>query len=156
MSADIPPLVAHKITAEGRRILDMVSTILSLLDFLTPRRSISLSKKNVRAFVQFWYIPSLGLGMPCDAVARAQMAQMKSRWGVHAPVIDDLKEKAKKLGLWNMFLSRTHYKEGAALTNLEYALVAGILGKSGLASSVRSPIDISGHGFSVMLYILSI
>jgi acyl-CoA dehydrogenase len=78
------------------------------------------------------------IGMPCDAVARAQMAQMKSRWGVYAPVIDDLKEKAKKQGLWNMFLSRTHYKEGAALTNLEYALVAGILGKSGLASAVST------------------
>jgi hypothetical protein len=82
--------------------------------------------------------------MPCDAVARAQMAQMKSRWGVYAPVIDDLKVKAKKLGLWNMFLSKTHYKEGAALTNLEYALVAGILGKSGLASSVRSPLISAG------------
>ena len=75
-------------------------------------------------------------GMPCDAVARAQIAQMKSRWGVYAPVIDDLKEKAKKQGLWNLFLSRSHYKEGAALTNLEYALVAGILGKSGMASAV--------------------
>jgi hypothetical protein len=85
----------------------------------------------------------LALGMPCDAVARAQIVQMKSRWGVYAPVIDDLKEKAKKLGLWNMFLSKTHYKEGAGFTNLEYALIAGILGKSGLASAVRPAIFIA-------------
>jgi len=59
---------------------------------------------------------------------------MNQRFGVYPPVIDDLKAKAKKLGLWNIFLSKTHYTEGAGLTNLEYGLVAMILGKSGLAS----------------------
>lgn len=34
-----------------------------------------------------------------------------------------------------MFLSKTHFKEGAGFTNLEYGLIAGILGKSSLASS---------------------
>jgi acyl-CoA dehydrogenase len=80
--------------------------------------------------------------MPSDAVARAQMAQFKTRWGVYPPIIDDLKAKAKKLGLWNIFLSKTHYKEGAGFTNLEYGLIAMILGKSGGASEVNytSPI----------------
>jgi len=59
---------------------------------------------------------------------------MEKRFGVYPPVIDDLKAKAKQLGLWNMFLSKTAYKEGAGLNNLEYALIAMILGKSGLAS----------------------
>jgi acyl-CoA dehydrogenase len=75
-------------------------------------------------------------GMPCDVVAHAQHAAMEKRFGVYPPVIDDLKEKAKKLGLWNIFLSKTHYTEGAGLTNLEYGLVAMILGKSSLASEV--------------------
>lgn len=75
-------------------------------------------------------------GMPCDAVAHAQQAAMEKRFGVYPPVIDDLKEKAKKLGLWNIFLSSTHYTEGAGLTNLEYGLVAMELGKSSLASEV--------------------
>jgi alkylation response protein AidB-like acyl-CoA dehydrogenase len=74
-------------------------------------------------------------GMPCDAVSRAQMAETKDRWSFYPAVLDDLKAKAKKLGLWNMFLSKTHFKEGAGFTNLEYGLIAGILGKSGLASS---------------------
>jgi acyl-CoA dehydrogenase len=74
--------------------------------------------------------------MPCDAVARAQLDGFSQRFGVYPPVIDDLKAKAKKLGLWNIFLSKTHYSEGAGLTNLEYGLVAMILGKSGLASEV--------------------
>lgn len=72
--------------------------------------------------------------MPCDAVARAQMASFDKRWGVYPPVIDDLKKRAKELGLWNIFLSKTHYAEGAGFTNLEYGLIAMVLGKSGLAS----------------------
>lgn len=72
--------------------------------------------------------------MPCDAVAHAQMNAFDKRWGVYPPVIDDLKAKAKKLGLWNIFLSKTHYAEGAGFTNLEYAFIAMILGKSSLAS----------------------
>src|ERR1700753_3115832 len=73
--------------------------------------------------------------MPCDAVARAQMAECKDRWNFYPTVLDDLKAKAKKLGLWNMFLSKTHFSQGAGFTNLEYGLIAGILGKSSLASS---------------------
>jgi acyl-CoA dehydrogenase len=53
-------------------------------------------------------------------------------------VIDDLKEKAKAAGLWNMFLSKHAYAEGFNLTNLEYGLIAMILGRSGLASEVRA------------------
>jgi acyl-CoA dehydrogenase len=74
-------------------------------------------------------------GMPADAVARAQLAEAKDKWDFYPSVLDELKAKAKKLGLWNMFLSKTHFKEGAGFTNLEYGLIAGILGKSSLASS---------------------
>jgi len=45
------------------------------------------------------------------------------------PIIEELKKKARSLGLWNLFLSK-HYSEGAGLTNLEYALMAEITGKS--------------------------
>ena len=31
-----------------------------------------------------------------------------------------LKAKAKKLGLWNMFLLRNHFSEGAGFSNREY------------------------------------
>jgi acyl-CoA dehydrogenase len=88
-----------------------------------------------------WHLHPLTLltfqGMPSDAVARAQMAEFPSRWGYYPKVIDDLKEKAKKLGLWNIFLSKTHYSQGAGFTNLEYGMIAMILGKSSLASEVR-------------------
>lgn len=50
--------------------------------------------------------------------------------------MEELKLKAKKLGLWNMFLSKTHFKEGAGFSNLEYGLMAELLGKSKVASEV--------------------
>jgi hypothetical protein len=52
--------------------------------------------------------------------------------------MEDLKVKAKKLGLWNMFLPKNHFKEGAGYSNLEYGLMAELLGKSGTASEVFS------------------
>ena len=58
---------------------------------------------------------------------------MYSLWScdiqVVPPIIEELKKKARSLGLWNLFLSK-HYREGAGLTNLEYALAAEITGKS--------------------------
>ena len=46
--------------------------------------------------------------------------------------METLKNKAKALGLWNLFLPK-QYPEGAGLTNLEYATLAEITGWSTLA-----------------------
>jgi acyl-CoA dehydrogenase len=50
----------------------------------------------------------------------------------HAPVIEELKEEARSRGLWNLFLPDAEY--GAGLTNLEYAPLAEIMGRSRIAS----------------------
>lgn len=59
--------------------------------------------------------------------------------------MEDLKAKARKLGLWNMFLAKGHYKEGAGFSNVEYGLMCEYLGRSFLASEVcmqrRIPVD---------------
>lgn len=48
------------------------------------------------------------------------------------PVIEELKAKAKSLGLWNLFLSKKHYPDvGSPLTNLEYAVMAEVTGRGG-------------------------
>ena len=52
-------------------------------------------------------------------------------------MIDELKAKAKKLGLWNLFLPKNHFKEGAGFSNLEYGLMAEYMGKSRTASEVN-------------------
>ncbi|KAL1929975.1 hypothetical protein VTP01DRAFT_1129 [Rhizomucor pusillus] len=70
--------------------------------------------------------------IPAEKVYAAQMGQGDQRWKVVPPVIEELKAKARSLGLWNLFLGRD-YPEGAGLTNLEYALIAEISGRSSLA-----------------------
>jgi len=50
------------------------------------------------------------------------------------PLMDDLKEKAKNAGLWNLFLPESAL--GAGLTNLEYAPLAEIMGRVFFASEV--------------------
>lgn len=52
--------------------------------------------------------------------------------------MEDLKERARQLGLWNMFLPRNHFKEGAGFSNLEYGLMAECLGKSAVASEATN------------------
>ena len=47
---------------------------------------------------------------------------------LHIPdILDELKDKAKKIGLWNLFLPDNDY--GAGLTNVEYAPLAEITGR---------------------------
>ena len=54
-------------------------------------------------------------------VAHAQLPDDPvKRWKTVIPVISELKEKAKKQGLWNLFLSKAHYPEfGVPLSNVE-------------------------------------
>jgi acyl-CoA dehydrogenase len=49
----------------------------------------------------------------------------------HPPVMEELKDEARRRGLWNLFLPDTEH--GAGLTNLEYAPLCEILGRNPLA-----------------------
>lgn len=69
-----------------------------------------------------------------DPILEAQLGPGDARWEKYPTVIDDLKKKARALGLWNMFLPKGHYKESPGFTNLEYGLMAEWLGKSKCAS----------------------
>jgi acyl-CoA dehydrogenase len=57
----------------------------------------------------------------------------QNRWQP-VKVIEDLKPKARAAGLWNLFLP--HDDHGAGLTNLEYAPLCEIMGRSSMASEV--------------------
>src|SRR5580692_337816 len=57
----------------------------------------------------------------------------RNRWSPPA-VIEELKPKARAAGLWNLFLPDREY--GAGLTNLEYAPLAEIMGRSFIAPEI--------------------
>jgi acyl-CoA dehydrogenase len=50
----------------------------------------------------------------------------------HPPILEELKAEARKRGLWNLF--HPHPEWGPGLTNLEYAPLAEIMGRSHIAS----------------------
>src|SRR5690625_2388514 len=71
---------------------------------------------------------------PNESVCEQQLSEQNSRWDNVPPIIEELKEKAKAEGLWNLFLPNEEY--GAGLTNLEYAPLCEIMGRSMIAPEV--------------------
>ncbi|KAK3953061.1 acyl-CoA dehydrogenase/oxidase [Pseudoneurospora amorphoporcata] len=104
MSAQIPIAVRDRVSERAQKTLDVVAR-----------------------FVEEDCIPA-------DAVYEAQIGVGDARWEAHPQILEDLKAKAKSLGLWNMFFPKGHYKESPGFTNLEYGLMAEWLGKSRVAS----------------------
>ncbi|KAJ9610006.1 hypothetical protein H2200_006336 [Cladophialophora chaetospira] len=105
-SQRIPPIVKHLVSEKAKKTIDLVES-----------------------FVEQECIPA-------DAVFEASLGQTtKERFSAHPAILEDLKRKARSLGLWNLFLPKNHFRGlGADFTNLEYALMAELLGKSMVAS----------------------
>ncbi|MEV0276006.1 acyl-CoA dehydrogenase family protein [Streptomyces sp. NPDC050610] len=64
---------------------------------------------------------------PAEPVAAEQRAKLASPWDTPA-IVGELKAEARERGLWNLFLPDEEY--GAGLTNLQYAPLAEITGRS--------------------------
>lgn len=62
-----------------------------------------------------------------EAAYHAHVESSSNRWTI-PPVMEELKLKARQQGLWNLWLPESEY--GAGLSNLEYAPLSEIMGRS--------------------------
>jgi acyl-CoA dehydrogenase len=66
---------------------------------------------------------------PAEPAFHDQLGSLDDRWAWDSvPVLAELRAEARSRGLWNLFLPGDH---GAGLTNLQYAPLAEITGRSG-------------------------
>ncbi|MBO9130177.1 acyl-CoA dehydrogenase [Bacillus sp. 165] len=70
---------------------------------------------------------------PNEKVYDKQLRDAEHQWCI-PPIMEEMKQKAKQEGLWNLFLPENEY--GAGLTNLEYAPLCEIMGRSFIAPEV--------------------
>ena len=91
---------------------------------LSPR--VEDLKQRVTAFMEEHVYPA-------EDVFERQLEERPSRWHV-PPIMEELKAKAKAQGLWNLFLPKREYGDG--LSNLEYAPLCEIMGRSPIAPEV--------------------
>ncbi len=67
---------------------------------------------------------------PAENVFAEQLDNAPSRWSI-PPVMEELKVKAREVGLWNLFLPKHEFNDG--LTNAEYAVLCEEMGRSPIA-----------------------
>jgi acyl-CoA dehydrogenase len=88
-------------------------------------RSLELQKR-VHDFMETHVIPA-------EPIYFGQQDELADRWD-SPPVMEELKSRAKAEGLWNLFLPESHL--GAGLTNLEYAPLCELMGRSYIGPEV--------------------
>ena len=64
---------------------------------------------------------------PAERVFTEQVAVLENPWS-RPPIVEELKQAARERGLWNLFLPDDRF--GAGLTNLQYAPLAEVTGRS--------------------------
>ena len=83
-------------------------------------------RESIEDFMQYHIYPA-------EAEYFQSVARYETHWSIPS-VMEELKEKAQKASLWNLFLSNNTH--GAGLNNLEYAPLAEVMGRSLIASEV--------------------
>ncbi|AXF55366.1 acyl-CoA dehydrogenase [Salicibibacter kimchii] len=84
-------------------------------------------QRQVNEFMETYVYPN-------EKLYEDQLNQQETRWSSVPPIMDELKEKAREKGLWNLFLPDSDY--GAGLSNAEYAPLCEIMGRSMIGPEV--------------------
>jgi acyl-CoA dehydrogenase len=95
------------------------------MDFAYSERTRELQSR-VTAFMEQHIYPN-------EATFLEQLDSGDTRWK-EVPIVEELKQKAKDEGLWNLFLPESDL--GAGLTNMEYAPLCEIMGRVNWAPEV--------------------
>ena len=90
------------------------------MDFAFDATTLEL-RERLLAFMDQWVYPA-------EPRFREEVEASAGPWDT-PPVIEELKAQARARGLWNLFLPAVH-EHGAGLTNLQYAPLAEITGRS--------------------------
>ena len=90
------------------------------MDFAPDEKTVEMRERLLAFMQDFVY--------PAEGTFHDQADSAPNRWDT-PPVIEELKAEARARGLWNLFLPATH-SHGAGLTNLQYAPLAEITGRS--------------------------
>ena len=88
------------------------------MDFNYSKKSLDLQNKLNKFFEDHIY--------PIEQAYDQEIEESDNSLHI-PPILEELKDKAKEVGLWNLFLQDNEY--GAGLTNVEYAPLAEITGK---------------------------
>jgi acyl-CoA dehydrogenase len=88
------------------------------VDFNYSKKSLDLQNKLNKFFEDYIY--------PIEQAYDQEIEESDNSLHI-PPILEELKDKAKEVGLWNLFLQDNEY--GAGLTNVEYAPLAEITGK---------------------------
>jgi len=99
---------------------------MSRTNLLTPSPRVQDLLIRVKKFIDENVFPN-------EDKIEEQHRNLPNRWMV-IPLIEELKAKAKKEGLWNLFLPESKF--GAGLSNLDYAFLCEVMGRSLYAPEV--------------------
>ncbi len=83
-------------------------------------------RERVEAFMDEFVYPN-------EKTFHEQVEASADRWST-PPIMEELKGRARSAGLWNLFLPDSEY--GAGLSNLEYAPLCEVMGRSLIAPEV--------------------
>ncbi|WP_404452945.1 acyl-CoA dehydrogenase family protein [Virgibacillus necropolis] len=96
------------------------------MDFSYSQKVVNLQKR-LSSFMEEYVYPN-------ERVYEEQLNQQASRWDTVPPIMEEMKQKARAEGLWNLFLPKS--ENGAGLTNQEYAPLCEIMGRSMIGPEV--------------------
>ncbi|MFC5712326.1 acyl-CoA dehydrogenase [Thalassorhabdus alkalitolerans] len=93
----------------------------------TYSEKVEYLQKEIQDFMERYVYPN-------EQTYKEQLNNQGGRFSSIPPIMEELKKKAREKGLWNLFLPESDL--GSGLTNLEYAPLCEIMGRSAIAPEV--------------------